>query len=73
MAKLLKTHQSLNLIQLLELNTAKDGYVWSKKKYTVIPEYHPTAVFYNRKLSDDIVKDWEVIKPYIDKERENNE
>ena len=58
---------------ILELNTAKDGYVWSKKKYTVIPEYHPAAVFYNRKLSDDIVKDWEVIKPYIDKERESNE
>src|SRR5699024_7122923 len=58
---------------ILELNEAKDGYVCSKKKYTVIPEYHPAAVFYNRKLSDDIVKDWEAIKPYIDKERENNE
>lgn len=56
---------------ILKLNKKKDGYVWTKEKYTVIPEYHPAAVFYNRKLADDIVKDWEVIKPYIAKERKS--
>ena len=54
---------------ILRLNEQKDGYVWSKEKYTIFPEYHPAAVFYNRKLSDDIVKDWEIIKPYLEKEK----
>ena len=30
---------------ILELNDKKDGYVWSKEKYTVVPQYHPAAVF----------------------------
>ena len=54
---------------ILRLNEQKDGYVWSKEKYKIFPEYHPAAVFYNRKLSDDIVKDWEIIKPYLEKEK----
>ncbi len=58
---------------ILKLNSAKDGYTWSKERYTIFPEYHPAAIFYNRKLTDIIVKDWEVIKPYLAKERETNE
>ena len=54
---------------ILRLNLQKDGYVWSKQKYTIFPEYHPAAVFYNRKLSDDIIKDWNIIKPYLEKEK----
>ena len=54
---------------LLLLNPEKDGYVWSIQKYTIFPEYHPAAVFYNRKLSDDIIKDWNIIKPYLEKEK----
>lgn len=54
---------------ILRLNSQKDGYVWSKQKYTIFPEYHPAAVFYNRKLSDDIIKDWNIIKPYLEKEK----
>lgn len=50
---------------ILELNSKKDGYVWSKEKYTVIPQYHPAAVFYNRKLTDTIAQDWLNIKPLI--------
>lgn len=45
---------------ILRLNQQKDGYVWSKQKYTIFPEYHPAAVFYNRKLSDNIIKDWNI-------------
>lgn len=51
---------------ILQLNAAQDGYVWSKEHYTIFPQYHPAAVFYNRKLTDDIAKDWLVIKPYLD-------
>lgn len=43
---------------ILELNDKKDGYVWSNEKYTVVPQYHPAAVFYNRKLADIIAQDW---------------
>lgn len=50
---------------ILKLNSKKDGYVWSKEKYTVIPQYHPAAVFYNRKLTDTIAQDWLNIKPLI--------
>ena len=50
---------------ILELNSKKDGYVWSKEKYTIIPQYHPAAVFYNRKLTDIIAQDWLNVKPLI--------
>lgn len=50
---------------ILELNDKKDGYVWSKEKYTVVPQYHPAAVFYNRKLTDIIAQDWLNVKPLI--------
>ncbi len=39
----------------------------------IFPEYHPAAVFYNRKLTDDIIKDWDKIKPYVEKEKSENE
>lgn len=55
---------------ILELNEKKDGYQWSKARYTIFPQYHPAAVFYNRKLTDDIEKDWQVIKPYLEKNNE---
>ena len=54
---------------ILKLNEKEDGYVWSKKKYTIFPQYHPAAVFYNRKLTDVIPKDWQVIKKYLKKEK----
>ncbi|MEK2461372.1 uracil-DNA glycosylase [Lactobacillus gasseri] len=50
---------------ILELNDKKDGYVWSKEKYTIVPQYHPAAVFYNRKLTDIIAQDWLNVKPLI--------
>lgn len=50
---------------ILELNDKKDGYVWSKEKYTVVPQYHPAVVFYNRKLTDIIAQDWLNVKPLI--------
>lgn len=50
---------------ILELNDKKDGYVWSKEKYTVVPQYRPAAVFYNRKLTDIIAQDWLNVKPLI--------
>lgn len=54
---------------ILKLNEKEDRYVWSKKRYTIFPQYHPAAVFYNRKLTDVIPKDWQVIKKYLKKEK----
>ncbi|TSO26482.1 uracil-DNA glycosylase [Lactobacillus sp. LL6] len=51
---------------ILKLNDKKDGYIWSKELYTIFPQYHPAAIFYNRKLITDIEKDWQVIKPYLE-------
>ncbi|MDF7639097.1 uracil-DNA glycosylase [Lactobacillus sp. ESL0791] len=50
---------------ILQLNKEENGYVWSKEKYTVILEYHPAAIFYNRKITDDVKQDWLAIKPYL--------
>lgn len=50
---------------ILRLNQKQDGYVWSTEKYTLFPQYHPAAVFYNRKLTEQVAKDWLVIKPYL--------
>ena len=50
---------------ILQLNQNKDGYEWSNEKYTIFPQYHPAAVFYNRKLAEDIARDWQVIGPYL--------
>ncbi len=50
---------------ILELNDKKDGYIWSKEKYIVVPQYHPAAVFYNRKLAEVIAQDWLNVKPLI--------
>ena len=50
---------------ILELNDKKDGYVWSNEKYTVVPQYHPAAVYYNRKLADIIAQDWLNVKHLI--------
>ena len=50
---------------ILELNDKKDGYIWSKEKYIIVPQYHPAAVFYNRKLTETIAQDWLNIEPLI--------
>lgn len=52
---------------ILQLNEHEDDYIWSKNEYIIFPQYHPAAVFYNRKLTDEIAKDWLVIKPYLEK------
>lgn len=43
------------------LNEKMESYVWSKKDYTIVPLFHPAAIFYNRKLAPLIKADWQVI------------
>lgn len=50
---------------ILQLNDQEDGYLWSQTKYLLFPEFHPAAVFYNRKLTEQIAADWLKIKPYL--------
>lgn len=53
---------------ILKLNKNETGYVWSSKRYLIFPQYHPAAVFYNRKLTGQIAADWQIIKPYLEEE-----
>lgn len=48
-----------------QLNPQKDGYQWSEQSYTIIPTFHPAAVFYNRKLQPAIEADWQLIGEII--------
>lgn len=50
---------------ILKLNRAKDKLVKSDKTYMVVPEYHPAAVFYNRKLEPEINEDWTNLKKIL--------
>ncbi|WEV70306.1 uracil-DNA glycosylase [Lactobacillus sp. ESL0785] len=50
---------------ILQLNQQETGYEWSHEKYTVAFQYHPAAIFYNRKLTEDIKQDWLALKPYV--------
>lgn len=43
------------------LNETMDDYIWSKEDYTLVPLFHPAAIFYNRKLEPLIKSDWQVI------------
>lgn len=53
---------------ILQLNAREDGYVWSQRHYTIFPQYHPAAVFYNRQLAPQIAQDWLLVKPYVEEE-----
>lgn len=45
--------------KILELTPEKDSYQWSQEEHTILPLFHPAAVFYNRKLEPVIQADWE--------------
>jgi uracil-DNA glycosylase family 4 len=49
-----------------KVNPENTGYQWSDKVYTIVPMYHPAAVFYNRSLADQIQQDWAGLKQIID-------
>lgn len=53
---------------LLELNQKADGYQPSEKEYTVVPLFHPAAIFYNRSLADTIKTDWLKLGKLLEKE-----
>lgn len=52
-------------VSILELDQNLQKWQKSAKKYTVIPQFHPAAVFYNRKLAPLITEDWLKVKPFI--------
>lgn len=55
---------------VLELNKELDHYQSSEKEYTVVPLFHPAALFYNRSLSETIAKDWITLGNLLQKEVE---
>ncbi|MGX7162424.1 uracil-DNA glycosylase [Enterococcus massiliensis] len=46
---------------ILQLDAGQEKYSWTKNSYTIVPLFHPAAVFYNRKLQPLIEEDWRVI------------
>lgn len=54
-----KDHGQVLTGPIQELNQTQDGYQLSKKTYTIIPMFHPAAIFYNRKLAPLIEEDWQ--------------
>lgn len=53
---------------VLELTADQNNYQQSKQAYTVLPLFHPAAVFYNRKLSETITEDWALLGNLLEKE-----
>lgn len=42
-----------------------EGYVQTEKEFTVIPLYHPAAVFYNPKIKEDIYHSLDQLREYF--------
>lgn len=41
------------------------GYQWTKKKYLLVPMYHPAAVLYARRLMPTVEEDWQKLGKII--------
>lgn len=52
------------------LNANGDGYEMTLSSYTVIATFHPAAVFYNRKLTSEIKRDWQLINQEINQKED---
>ncbi|WP_371933391.1 uracil-DNA glycosylase family protein [Halobacillus litoralis] len=49
----------------------EDGrYEKTEKEYTVVPLYHPAAVFYNPKIKEDIYRSLDRLKSYLEDDEE---
>ncbi|WP_337193772.1 uracil-DNA glycosylase [Halobacillus litoralis] len=46
----------------------RGGYVETEEKYTIVPLYHPAAVFYNPKIKEDIYRSLDHLKEYLERE-----
>lgn len=63
--KLAKMHGQRILQPIQQRNKEQNGYIWSQKKYIIVPMYHPAAIFYNRSLAKVIQKDWLGLKDIL--------
>lgn len=53
---------------VLELSAEQNNYRISEKEYTIVPLFHPAAIFYNRSLSEKILADWLTLGKLLKKE-----
>lgn len=53
---------------VLKLDKEQNSYQLSEKEYTVVPLFHPAAIFYNRSLSEKIAADWLTLGKLLEKE-----
>ena len=62
-----KDHGQVLTGPIKELNQAQESYQLSDKTYTVVPMFHPAAIFYNRKLAPLIEEDWQKLGTFLHK------
>ncbi|MBO0412248.1 uracil-DNA glycosylase [Enterococcus hulanensis] len=53
---------------VLGLSAEQNNYRISEKEYTIVPLFHPAAIFYNRSLSEKILADWLILGNLLKKE-----
>lgn len=44
-----------------------DVFVWTEESYTIVPTYHPAAVFYNPIIRTQVEENWRQIGEYLKK------
>lgn len=59
--------------RVFKINPSGTGWVESARDYTIIPTYHPAAVFYNRSLTETIYNDFQIIGNELKKEVYHND
>ncbi|MFC4354899.1 uracil-DNA glycosylase [Chryseomicrobium palamuruense] len=48
-------------------NLETDEFNWTQKSYTIVPTFHPAAVFYNPKLRPQVEENWKQIGYFLKK------
>lgn len=56
-----QTHGQIIHHPIQKLNEKMTDYIWSDSNYTIVPLFHPAAIFYNRQLESLIKKDWQIL------------
>ena len=65
--KLSDVHGTIIKSPIKKLSDDGYSYIFSKREYVIIPNYHPAALFYNGSLKITIEEDWKVVEKYLKK------
>lgn len=66
--KVSETHGQLLNQPVFKLeNLESTNYIQTSKSYTIIPTFHPAAIFYNPRIREQVSLDWKAIGEYLQK------